>query len=173
MPFVPTAGGAVAEPVRVRRPTDQSAASTRGGSLAELGSGNAVASARSPNRSRNPRGFVLPIRSTDVVRRRAADALLALRDVLGGARTGTADLGPSAARFDHSLERLVKAAPPLEAHRRLVQHRLVRSGRARGGPPGRTHRRAVGHAVSGGEVVALRPSAYRPEGRSATCPRQG
>ncbi|MGI5138925.1 hypothetical protein [Streptomyces sp. CA-106110] len=84
-----------------------------------------MASARSPNRSRNPRGFVLPIRSTDVVRRRAADALLALRDVLGGARTGTADLGPSAARFDHSLERLVKAAPPLEAHRRLVQHRLV------------------------------------------------
>jgi hypothetical protein len=70
--------------------------------------------------------FVLPIRSADAVRRRTANSLLALRNVLTAAGTGTTDLRPSAARFDLSLEQLDQILPSLEAHRRLVRFHLLR-----------------------------------------------
>jgi hypothetical protein len=57
--------------------------------------------------------FVLPVRTSAVVRRRVADALAALQAVLAaepGAR----------ARFAHTLELLGEIAAPLRAHRRLV-----------------------------------------------------
>jgi hypothetical protein len=70
--------------------------------------------------------FVLPIRTSAVVRRRVADALAALQDVLA-AEPG--DLA-ARARFAHSLELLGEIAPPLRTHRRLLRALHVRAEHA-------------------------------------------
>lgn len=59
--------------------------------------------------------FILPIRTTDVVRRRTADALAALTDAL---KAGPDEAG--CRRFDHAVRSLTQVAPPLELHRRLT-----------------------------------------------------
>ncbi len=57
--------------------------------------------------------FVLPIRTSAVVRRRVADALAALQDAL-------AEPDHDRAGFADALERLREIAAPLRAHRRSV-----------------------------------------------------
>ncbi|WP_431896702.1 FUSC family protein [Nonomuraea sp. bgisy101] len=64
--------------------------------------------------------LIAPIRTVDVVRRRVADALAALADLLRGE-----DREYHRARFDHAVEQLGLLAGPLKAHRAL---------RRRGGP---------------------------------------
>jgi hypothetical protein len=66
--------------------------------------------------------LVLPVRTADVVRRRVADALAALGDILGAERCEPAVLEQHQARFDQSVDRLDQIARPLEAHRVLVRH---------------------------------------------------
>ncbi|MDX3072726.1 FUSC family protein [Streptomyces sp. NPDC088354] len=69
--------------------------------------------------------FVLPVRSGDVARRRTADALAALTDLLSAFRGhDAAQLGAARARFDDSLLRLDEIAAPFRAHRTLS--RLLR-----------------------------------------------
>ncbi|MFJ4989319.1 FUSC family protein [Streptomyces sp. NPDC088732] len=69
--------------------------------------------------------FVLPVRSGDVARRRTADALAALTDMLSAFRGQDAgQLVAARARFDDSLVRLGEIAAPFRAHRGLV--RLLR-----------------------------------------------
>ncbi|MFF3562414.1 FUSC family protein [Streptomyces sp. NPDC002574] len=64
--------------------------------------------------------FVLPVRSGDVARRRTADALAALTDVLSAFRGhDPAQLVAERARFDDSLVRLDEIAAPFRAHRTL------------------------------------------------------
>lgn len=53
--------------------------------------------------------FVYPIRTEQVVRRRVADAVAAMREVLAG---GHADI-------EHHIEQLQRIAPPVRLHRRL------------------------------------------------------
>ncbi|MYS80585.1 FUSC family protein [Embleya scabrispora] len=78
--------------------------------------------------------LILPIRTADVLRRRVADALAALTDLLGGLPDdrGAATSAVSAAehplhRFDAAVAGLRDLEPALRAHHRLVRHR-------RGGP---------------------------------------
>ncbi len=75
---------------------------------------------------------ILPIRTTDVVRRRIADALAELTEYLTVARRSPADLHRQQPRLDHAFDQLEQIAPPLRAHRRLpaALHRL----RPRTGP---------------------------------------
>ncbi|MDA0159146.1 FUSC family protein [Solirubrobacter ginsenosidimutans] len=58
--------------------------------------------------------LVLPVRTTDVLRRRIADALAALSDVIAGRETGSA-----AHRFAGTVEALEQIARPLRLQRRL------------------------------------------------------
>jgi len=69
--------------------------------------------------------FVVPVRTSAVVRRRVADALAALQEVLAA---GPDDVAGARARFAHTLELLGEIAAPLRAHRRLV--RTLRPGSA-------------------------------------------
>ena len=62
---------------------------------------------------------VLPVRTTDVVRRRVADALAALTDYLTVARRSPTELAGQQPRLDHALDQLEQVAAPLRAHRRL------------------------------------------------------
>jgi uncharacterized membrane protein YgaE (UPF0421/DUF939 family) len=63
--------------------------------------------------------FVLPVRSTDVARRRVADALAALTDTLVALRRGTDDVDHHRVRFEHAVGQIDQIARPLELHRRL------------------------------------------------------
>jgi hypothetical protein len=65
--------------------------------------------------------LVLPVRSIDVLRRRTADALGALADVLRASRGDPADLGRQRARFDQAVRLLDQIAPPLLARRWLAR----------------------------------------------------
>ncbi len=65
--------------------------------------------------------FVLPVRSTDVLRRRLADALAALGESLDPA-SGRRD----AARFDAMLDQLEQIAPPFRAARLLTRRHGAR-----------------------------------------------
>jgi uncharacterized membrane protein YccC len=58
--------------------------------------------------------FVVPVRTSAVVRRRVADALAALQEVLA-AESG------ARARFAHAVELLGEIATPLRTHRRLLR----------------------------------------------------
>jgi len=69
--------------------------------------------------------FVVPVRTSAVVRRRVADALAALQEILAA---GPDDVAGARARFAHTLELLGEIAAPLRAHRRLV--RTLRPGSA-------------------------------------------
>jgi len=64
--------------------------------------------------------FVLPVRSTDVLRRRLADALAALSEALDPATERR-----SAARFNAALDRVEQVAPPFRALRMLAPRRLI------------------------------------------------
>ncbi len=87
--------------------------------------------------------LIAPVRTVDVVRRRVADALAALADVLraqdvqdlpgdgdgdgdGGGGGGDGQLLRHRARFDETVGLLDQIAPPLRTHRALV--RRVRAG---------------------------------------------
>lgn len=64
--------------------------------------------------------FVLPVRSTDVLRRRLADALAALSEALDPATEGR-----SAVRFNAALKRVEQVAPPFRAVRLLARQRAM------------------------------------------------
>jgi uncharacterized membrane protein YccC len=63
--------------------------------------------------------FVLPVRTTDVLRRRLADALADLTDVLTAAREHPERVPQHAGLFVDAEQRLRQIAAPLAAHRRL------------------------------------------------------
>jgi hypothetical protein len=71
---------------------------------------------------------VLPVKTTDVLRRRNADVLAVLTDILVAVRDDPTLLGPcQELRFDHALRQLEQVAPPLRFRRWLTQkwcHRL-------------------------------------------------
>ncbi|MFI9586658.1 FUSC family protein [Streptomyces sp. NPDC052236] len=72
--------------------------------------------------------LIAPVRTVDVVRRRVADALGALADVLGGQHGEHGELADRA-RFDQAVELLGQIARPLEARRALSRHhRRTRTG---------------------------------------------
>ena len=64
--------------------------------------------------------WVLPVRSTDVLRRRLADALAALSEALDPAAEQR-----SAARFTAALDRVEEVAPPFRAARLLLRRRAM------------------------------------------------
>ncbi|RKN37984.1 hypothetical protein D7294_25665 [Streptomyces hoynatensis] len=66
--------------------------------------------------------FVLPVRSADVARRRSADALLALRELLAAAGENPGRLAAPGARWEEALGRCAELATPLRLHRRLRPH---------------------------------------------------
>lgn len=63
--------------------------------------------------------FILPIRTKDVMRRRSADALAALSEVLAAITKTPTELQAQALRFEQAVEQLDQIARPLEAHRLL------------------------------------------------------
>jgi hypothetical protein len=63
--------------------------------------------------------FVFPIRTRDVMRRRTADALAALSEVLAAITLTPTELEAPAYRFEHAVDQLDQIAKPLEAHRML------------------------------------------------------
>jgi hypothetical protein len=71
---------------------------------------------------------VLPIRSTDVVRRRIADPLATLTDLLAALRRDRTQLGALGARFESDVEQLGQLAQPVRAHRFFVR-RVLRDSR--------------------------------------------
>jgi Fusaric acid resistance protein-like len=66
--------------------------------------------------------FVLPVKSSQVLRRRIADCLAALTDALYAAQHEPADVTAQAHRFSRCLVLLEQVSPSVTAHRRL--HRL-------------------------------------------------
>ena len=66
--------------------------------------------------------FVLPVKSSGVLRRRIADSLAALTDALHTAQHAPAEFAEQATRFSGTLKQLEQVAPSITAHRRL--HRL-------------------------------------------------
>jgi hypothetical protein len=66
--------------------------------------------------------FVLPVKSSQVLRRRIADSLAALTDALHAAQHTPAEFAEQAARFSGGLKLLEQVSPSITAHRRL--HRL-------------------------------------------------
>ena len=66
--------------------------------------------------------FVLPIKSSQVLRRRFADALAALTDALNAVRQAPQEFPAQANGFGEALTQLEQVAPSITAHRRL--HRL-------------------------------------------------
>jgi uncharacterized membrane protein YccC len=91
----------------------QTGASLLGARMAGIGVGAVIAVAAA--------WLLLPIRTTDVLRRRTADALAALTDFLAASRGDPAGLGPQQARFDHAVAQLEQIAPPLTAYRLLAR----------------------------------------------------
>jgi hypothetical protein len=69
--------------------------------------------------------LILPVRSTDVLRRRIADALAVLSDLLAAITSAPSEVGHHARRFEHAVDRLDEIAKPLETHRFLS--RRIRS----------------------------------------------
>ena len=67
--------------------------------------------------------FVLPIKSSQVLRRRLGGSLAALTDALHAAQREPAAFAEQAARFTESLVLLEQVAPSMKAHRRLHQLR--------------------------------------------------
>jgi len=73
--------------------------------------------------------LVLPVQTNKVVRRRIADALATLTDLLAAVRREPERLSDLGARFEYDLEQLGQVAAPIRAHRlflhRLPRHRLL------------------------------------------------
>ncbi|MCO5984900.1 FUSC family protein [Actinoallomurus spadix] len=93
--------------------------------------------------------LILPIRSADVLRRRAADALAVLQDVLAAARRDPDRLAGHQVRFDGAVRRLEQIAGPLRAHRGL-RRAVGRPHRAHPADAIDTLRRCAGpvHAIA-------------------------
>jgi hypothetical protein len=68
--------------------------------------------------------FVTPITTEAVIRRRLADALLALDDVVVHAGAEAAEHARRLASFEHHMNELERAAPPVRWHRRLFAARV-------------------------------------------------
>jgi hypothetical protein len=64
--------------------------------------------------------FVFPIRTEAVIRRRLADALLALDELVARAHLSDADRTQTLARFEHRMAELEGVAAPVRWHRRLT-----------------------------------------------------
>jgi uncharacterized membrane protein YccC len=64
--------------------------------------------------------FVLPIRTVGVVRRRLADALLALDELVANAHVSQDERRARYATFEHRMLELERVAVPLRLHRRLL-----------------------------------------------------
>jgi hypothetical protein len=64
--------------------------------------------------------FVFPIRTEDVIRRRLADALKALDDVIAHAHVAETRT-EHVAHFDHRMAELTDVAPPVRWHRRIFR----------------------------------------------------
>lgn len=69
--------------------------------------------------------WVLPVRSTDVFRRRWADSLAALSDLLTALRETPADAGEPRATFGYAVAQLQQLEPAFRLHRRTI-HQLLR-----------------------------------------------
>ncbi len=63
--------------------------------------------------------LLLPVRTTDVLRRRLADLLAALSELLGALSADRAELAGRARSFERALDALDEIARPLHAHRLL------------------------------------------------------
>lgn len=75
--------------------------------------------------------LIMPVNSTQVLRRRAADVLPILKDLAAAEAAEPADISALQARFGHALARVNQVARPLELHRALTRRR---SGPAGSGP---------------------------------------
>jgi hypothetical protein len=102
--------------------------------------------------------FILPIRTTDVVRRRAADALAALSEVLAAIAATPTDLQAPAHRFEHAVDQLDQIAKPLEAHRLLSRPLRTGPHAADAFAAARSARASVREIV---EATAAEPAALR------------
>jgi hypothetical protein len=97
--------------------------------------------------------FVLPVRSTDVVRRRIADVLPVLGDCLRSVRHGPAEVERHQPRLEYVLDQLEQVAPAMRAHRKLPPPLRGPKG-SRGGPH-------VADTIDG--LLLLRPAERTPE----------
>jgi hypothetical protein len=73
--------------------------------------------------------LILPVRTGDVLRRRSADAVAALGDVLGADRSDPAALRRGQVAFERSVGRLAAIGYPLRAQRLLLARWRAASGR--------------------------------------------
>ncbi len=74
--------------------------------------------------------FVLPLRTTDVVRRRVADALITLGELLAAVRDDPSALEGLGTRFTENLSQVEQVAAPPRAYRAVARRiRLMRRGR--------------------------------------------
>jgi uncharacterized membrane protein YccC len=71
--------------------------------------------------------LLVPVRTSDVLRRRIADALLSLSDFLEASSAGQSELRVSGCRFDQAVAALDEIAKPLQAHRLLTRRRAGRA----------------------------------------------
>ncbi|MFJ8432420.1 FUSC family protein [Kitasatospora sp. NPDC094019] len=110
--------------------------------LAAIGLGAAVGIAAS--------WLILPLRTRDVLRRRTADALAALTELLGVAGTDRPALHRGRARFAYGAAQLELLARPLRAERRAG--RSARRLTGRGSPAGGPYRADVVDAVAACEA---------------------
>jgi hypothetical protein len=111
--------------------------------------------------------FVLPIRTESVVRKRLADALLALDELIAHAHLPDGQPAAKLARFEHRMTELDGVAPPVRWHRRIFASRSAGEHPARwielaGGL--RSHAREIG--ARGGAQDADRKSIRRAIGIS-------
>ncbi len=74
--------------------------------------------------------FVLPLRTTDVVRRRVADALITLGELLAAVRDDPSALEGLGTRFAENLSQVEQVAAPPRVYRAVARRiRLMRRGR--------------------------------------------
>ncbi|MFJ4668085.1 FUSC family protein [Kitasatospora purpeofusca] len=112
--------------------------------LAAIGLGAAVGIAAS--------WLILPLRTRDVLRRRTADALAALTELLGVTGTDRPALLRGRVRFAYGAAQLELLAPSLRAERRAWRSARRLTGRGRGSPVGRPYRADVVDAVAACEA---------------------
>lgn len=112
--------------------------------LAAIGLGAAVGIAAS--------WLILPLRTRDVLRRRTADALAALTELLGAPGGDRPALLRGRARFAYGAAQLELLARPLRAERRAGRSARRLTGRGAGSPTGRPYRADVVDAVAACEA---------------------
>jgi uncharacterized membrane protein YccC len=67
--------------------------------------------------------LLLPVRTTDVLRRRLADLLTVLGELMAALAADPAELASAVGRFEHALDALEEIARPLHTHRLLLRAR--------------------------------------------------